>query len=429
MIGNLPMNIEKVNKTAIFALTEKGSLLALKLAKMLEDSFNEETINVFIPKRLKNKTMDLNYELNNAKFFKKHYFNNWQETFTGAFRNYKNIICIMAAGIVVRTMAPCLDSKLNDPAVVVVDEKGEYAISLLSGHVGGANKLAKIVASKLGGQAVITTATDVNKKPAVDMLAVKIDATLKPIGLLKVFNRFLAEGKEVFVTSPFPIKPEVTEGFTWQNWTDSFIEKPGAVSVTDTNSKVSIPDSYKETCSTVIISPYIYDLSDTNINDTVKNNADIKRFSPYVMQLLPKNLVVGIGCRRGVLLEDVESAYNYVLDEFKINGSCIKCLATIDFKGEEGALRLLSKKLQIPLITVTKQEINTLEGTFEPSSWVQKTIGVGGVCEPAARIAAKRGITIVPKQKIGQVTISVAMERSWWLDLDRETEIFLHPRL
>ncbi len=370
------MNIERENnKLAIFAVTKKGSLLAVKLADLIG-----EKVVAYIPKRLE--TLKLN-----CKKAKLHYFDNWQEAFQNAFKEYPGLICIMATGIVVRTMAPLLVSKREDPAVVVVDEKGAYAISLLSGHVGGANKLAIDVALRLGGRPVITTATDVNKKPAIDMLALHIEAEIEPLEHVKLFNRLLVEDEDVLMLSPLPITDAIKDGFVWENWPRDFkeIDKP-----------------------TVIISPYKHEI---NMLDSH-------------VQLLPKNLVVGIGCRKGVSLKDVETAYESVLEKFKIDHRCVKKLATIDFKGEEQALKLLSKKLTIPLVTVTKVQIDALEGTYEPSQWVEQKIGVGGVCEPAARIAANMGITIVPKQKVGPVTISVAVERSWWLDLDQGIETF-----
>lgn len=419
------MSTGRENKsTAILALTEKGAALAVTLAGRLageagsSNNSNGYTgagtgmtgmtgnIDVYLPCRLENRLAS------HKQPAKVCFFANWRESFARVFRNYGYIICIMAAGIVVRTMAPYLDSKLSDPAVVVVDEKGEFAVSLLSGHLGGANELARLAAFKLGGQPVITTATDVNQKMAVDLLAGRLNADFRPVERLKFFNRRLAEGQEVLVTSPLPVKAAAVKGFTWRAWTGGRTGGDlGCVTgcVTGCTDNMAAEPGAGGT-AVVVISPYRHDFPDT-----------ARGGGAGVMQLLPRNLTVGIGCRRGVSLEDADKAFHHVLDEFKIVPSCVRCLATIDFKGEEAALRLLSEQLKVPLKTVTKQEINALEGTFEPSGWVQKKIGVGGVCEPAARIAAGMGITVVPKQKAGPVTISVAMEKSWWLDWDRET--------
>ncbi|KUO49753.1 MAG: hypothetical protein APF76_00455 [Desulfitibacter sp. BRH_c19] len=361
------------NCTAILCLTEKGAQLATRLGEILDGNSV-----LYIPKRLK----DLN-----CRDYEKQisYFENWQEMFSGVFSSYSKIICIMATGIVVRSLSPLINSKYSDPAVVVVDEKGAFAISLLSGHVGGANSLAKEVASKLSGQVVITTATDVREKPAVDVLAAELNGLALPRENVKLFNRLLVEDKTVYLSSPFPVVPTIKQGFVWRQW-PNYIEPA------------------------ILISPYVQE---------VKSK---KQEAMDVLQILPRNLVVGIGCRKGVTLEDVTTALMETLNKYSFDERCIKSLATIDFKGEEEALKLLSKKMQVPLNTVTKDEINSLEGTFDPSDWVTKQIGVGGVCEPAAKLVAKKGLTIVPKQKVGPVTISMAVEKSWWLDLDQEIE-------
>ncbi len=370
------MNTEKENNsTAILCLTEQGAELATRLGESLD-----RNAILYIPKRL---------ESLNTKGYKKQikYFENWQEMFSGVFSSYSRIICIMATGIVVRSLSPLLNSKYSDPAVVVVDEKGAFAISLLSGHVGGANTLAKEVADKLSGQAVITTATDVREKPAVDVLAAELTGVALPRENVKLFNRLLVENKTVYMSSPFPLVSTIKQGFVWREWSNDV--EP-----------------------VVLISPYVQEAGGER----------------QVLQILPRNLVVGVGCRKGVTLEEVTTALRETLNKYSIDERCIKTLATIDFKGEEEALQLLSKKMQVPLITVTKEEINTLEGTFDPSEWVKKQIGVGGVCEPAAKLVAKKGLTIVPKQKVGPVTISVAVEKSWWLGLDQETEISWHQQ-
>ncbi|HZK18140.1 MAG TPA: cobalamin biosynthesis protein [Clostridia bacterium] len=375
MTRNLPMNTERATrKTAILALTEQGSRLSLIVAGKLK---GKRITDVYLPQRFEGWVADCP-QLKDIKFFR-----NWRKLFAFVFGNYDELICVMATGIVVRSAAGHLRNKFDDPAVVVLDEEGKYAISLLSGHIGGANDLARYVAAKLCGQAVITTATDVNRKPAVDLLAAKLDAVIRPIDRLKIFNRALAEGKELMVTSPFPIKNGVIKGFKWLEWSD-----------------LSYFGDYLVVIGPVRLGPN-YTKGDGNAG---------------VIQLLPKNLVVGVGCRKGVSPVDVSKAYGCVLEQFQIPPICVKSLATIDFKKEEKALRLLSEKLKIPLKTVSRREIAGLEGTYESSRWVQKKIGVGGVCEPAARLVAKMGTTIVPKQKVGPVTISVAMEKSWWLD-------------
>ncbi|KUG05465.1 cobalamin biosynthesis protein cbig [hydrocarbon metagenome] len=357
---------------SILCLTSKGAELAVRIGKDMEGC------RLYIPMRLK-----CSCSIKSVTYFK-----DWQETFREAFENSSQLICIMATGIVVRSLASLLVSKVSDPAVVVMDEDGSYVISLLSGHIGGANRLAQEIALKTGGRAVITTATDVAKKRAVDLLAMEIDAVLEPFSSLKHINRALAEDGEVNIYSPWPLIPGIKEGFTWQEWPE--LDEQGAEFLQPA----------------VIISWKQYNLKNLEL-----------------IQLRPRNLVVGIGCRKGVSLAELEKAINEVIHGYSLDRNCVKCLATIDLKAEEKAIKDLAEKDKVPLITFSKKEIAALDGTFEPSVWVQDKIGVGGVCEPAARLGANLGITLVPKQKIGPVSISVAMERSWWWDWDRVKEI------
>jgi len=385
------MNIEnQSNNLAILSLTEKGVELAIKLAGLMENS------TVYIPERLK-------FTRVNSPVVHMNYFNEWQETFSEAFNNYSRLVCIMAAGIVVRSLSPLIRSKFSDPAVIVVDEKGHYAISLLSGHIGGANRLAEEVAAKLHGEAVITTATDVCGKPAVDVLATWLNARLEPVKNLKVINRLLAEDKQVNLYSPLFLDKSVKDGFKWCGW--PFMKDNHESQSKFVGLNRCQEDKFQEPA--VIVSTQKIDMDS----------------SCKYIQIKPKNLVIGIGCRKGVALQEVCRAFNKVMQEFYLHEKCVKTLATINIKSEEEAIKQFARKLDIPLLTFTKTEINTLDGTYESSEWVRKNIGVGGVCEPVARLAARGGITIVPKQKIGPVTISVAVEKSWWWDLDLETQI------
>ena len=364
---------------AILCLTRNGARQGHKLAARMPGS------HLFLPDRLRKESE----AGSQAKFF-----DDFAACFSRVFRNYAGMICIMASGIVVRSLGGLMTSKYKDPAVVVVDEKGRYAISLLSGHQGGANSLAKMAAAYLGGQAVITTATDVNGKPAVDMMARDIDALIKPPGNIKLINRALAEGETVYLYSPWPLNPEWGQGFVSRPWRNA----TGGLNGIETD-RIQAP-------AVVLDCRYS------------------PRNSDELIFLLPRNLHLGIGCRKGVDYEQLKLAVRTVLDVFCIDKGCIVSLASIDIKAREAALLRLARELQLPLRLFAREELAVLEGSFEGSEWVKQNIGVDGVCEPAARLAAKTGTTIVPKQKIGPVTISVAMEKSWWWDWDQEIRIF-----
>jgi cobalt-precorrin 5A hydrolase len=369
---------------AVLCLTRQACELGIELTAAMGEC------TLYLPQRLKNEALP-------SKDIR--YFDNWATMFSQVFSSYSKLVCIMAAGIVVRSLASRLDSKYLDPAVVVVDEKGQYAISLLSGHIGGANQLAVEVARLLGGEAVITTATDVQGKTAADLIAMEIDAVIEPPENLKIINRNLAEEQKVYLYSPWPLIGALKSGFSWQDWP------------ADQQAKDDILGAASETDMDVFLDPAVI-ISHHRKHTVAKSG---------VLWLKPRNLAVGIGCRKGVSYSDLSSAIDEVLHKYNIDERCIKHLASIDFKVDEPAINLLAEELNIPFLTFGQGDILTLAGTYQESAWVEEITGVGGVCEPAARLASRQGITVVPKQKIGPITISIAMEKSWWLDWDRET--------
>ncbi|QGU00249.1 Cobalt-precorrin 5A hydrolase [Candidatus Syntrophocurvum alkaliphilum] len=349
-------------------MSEKGANLGFQIAQELENA------DIYLPNRLKLIYRELD---NSTKFF-----HEFKETFSQAFKSSTALICIMASGIVVRHLAPIIESKQKDPAILVIDEKGEHIISLLSGHIGGANHLAEEIAKLIGGQAIITTSSDVHKKPALDVLGVEMDAFIEPMSFIKKFSRYLIEDETVYIYSPWDIAKNLKKDFTWQNWS---IE----------NEKIKEP--------AVIVSPYIFESK-----------------SDEILLVKPRNLIVGIGFRKGLSAEEIHDAIESVFYNFNLDLKCIKALSSIDFKTEEQGLRSAANFLNVPLMSVSKEEIALLDGSYEASKRVKNEIGVGGVCEPAAKISAGQGIIVVPKQKMEKVTISIAMEKSWWWDWDPE---------
>jgi cobalt-precorrin 5A hydrolase len=167
----------------ILALTPKGAALAHRLARGLKGA------QCWLPEVLAEEPGDLT-------------FPRLADAFREAFEQRYNLVCVMAAGIVVRSMAPYLKGKDTDPAVVVVDEAGQFAISLLSGHLGGANELARRVATVLEGTAVITTATDVHRLPALDLLAVEHGLTIENLAGVRLIHMALLAGRPVRLVDP-----------------------------------------------------------------------------------------------------------------------------------------------------------------------------------------------------------------------------------
>ncbi len=238
------------------------------------------------------------------------------------------LVFVGAAGIAVRGIAPFVKSKLSDPAVLVVDEQGQYVIPILSGHVGGANAFARTLAREIGAFPVITTATDGTDVFSVDTYARQQHMAIVEKDEIKHLSGALLAGEPIGALTPecgFLITPD----------------------------PVSTPFS-------------------------------------HTLHLVPQDLVVGIGCRRGV---SAEQLYQWVSDRFcEKHWSLyrIRAIASIDVKREEEGLCLLAKRLQVPFLTYPAEELLKQQGDFQGSGFVKDTVGVENVCERSALCAAVR---------------------------------------
>ena len=253
-----------------------------------------------------------------------------------AWESYDALVFIGAAGIAVRAIAPYVDNKAEDRAVVVVDEKGDFAIPILSGHIGGANALAKQIAAATDGTAVITTATDINNKFSVDTFAVKNNLHIGDTKLIKEISSRVIDGEKIGLYSDCKLK----------NIPDIFTD----------NAEVGICISHEHK----------------------------KPFS-VTLNLIPKNLVLGIGCKRNC--ETVEESILEFLKTNNIDIHSIKAVSTIDIKNDEKGIAGFCKKYSLPLLTFTADELRDTKGEFTSSEFVQKTVGVDNVCERAVCVA------------------------------------------
>lgn len=272
---------------------------------------------------------------------------------------YSKLVFICACGIAVRTIAPFVKNKKEDFAVVVCDEDGKFAISLLSGHLGGANELAENVAEILGGQAVITTATDVNSIIAIDNYAKENSLEIDSMKMAKEVSAQLLNGEKVSFKSDF--NNEIPKDFV------------------QTVEKIGVYVTYKT------IEPF---------ENTLK--------------LYKKSLVVGIGCKKDTPVENVESFLRTVFEENSLSEKAILKIGTIDIKKNEKAIVELSKKYNVKLEIFDKKTLNSQKGEFSHSDFVFRTVGTDCVCERA--VVAGGGKLIVKKQSCNGVTIAVGVE-------------------
>lgn len=295
------------------------------------------------------------------------------------FDQVDGLIYIGAAGIAVRAIAPWLKDKLTDPAVVVVDEGGHYAVSLLSGHVGGANRLAKQTAEILGAEAVITTASDVQKKTAVDVWAAEHRLTVSDRKLAKMAAAAVLDGEPVGCYSDYPLAIPVPEGCT-----------------------------KGEFCR---INLWITAKRQPDENSMVAwfQDEDKAGEAGGILRLIPKVLTVGIGCRRGVTKEQIEQVLQHVLEQHNLDPAAVMGFASIDRKKQEEGICRLSEQWKVPFETFSAEELEQAEGTFSESEFVRQTVGIGNVCERAALLGAGAGSRLVAaKQAENGVTIAVA---------------------
>jgi cobalt-precorrin 5A hydrolase len=276
----------------------------------------------------------------------------------------------MATGIVVRVIADHINHKTTDPAVVVVDDASRFAISLLSGHIGGANELAITVSNIINGIPVITTATDVNHLPAIDIIAKKNNLIIENTNFIKTVNMGFLKKQKFFFHDPYNIiKSQIPEIFL-----EDYEKK--------NNNKTAIIVDYK-------------------IHDCSKNT----------LYLRPQMLSVGIGCNRGTPKDEIKIFLEQICQSQKISLLSIKNLATIDIKKDEKGIIELGTELNIPIIFYTKEELNSVVSIENPSVYAKKYTGARSVCEASAILASNQGALILAKKKTPNVTIAIAREK------------------
>lgn len=284
-----------------------------------------------------------------------------------AWAKHEALIFIGAAGIAVRMIAPHVVDKRFDPGVVVMDIQGKFAIALCSGHLGGANELARLIGEGIGAIPVVTTGTDVNETLAPDVLAKQLGADVENWDALKVVSGALVDGKRVGVLADVPVD------------VDRYVTK-------NVHRTLSL------------------DGFDAGIGVTER----VLQTATPTIWLRPKVLVVGIGCNSGTSEAEIAREVDAVLGEAALSPRSIRELATIDLKKDEPGLVAFASARGLPLRAFAARTINEEAPPFERSETVFRHVGVYGVSEPAAMLAAGATSCLVTKQKRGNVTIAVA---------------------
>ncbi|MGB3209984.1 MAG: cobalamin biosynthesis protein [Desulforhopalus sp.] len=319
-------------KIGIIAITRGGRELAAKLCSLLDD----------------------------ASILEKEHGQKVADTIAANWRRYDGLICIMAAGIVVRAIAPLLTDKLTDPCVIVVDEKGRHAISLLSGHIGGGNTLAGKVAGLTGGTPVITTASDTLELVALDLWARE--------------QQLLAPSREALTTL------------------STRLVNQGNLSLFADVAVASLPTG-------------LLQVGDVQSADFIVSHLTV--FDHICPVFRPRNLVVGIGCNRGTPVKEFENAMNELFNDLQLSRASIRNLASIDRKNDEVGLLQFAEDNCWRIDFFDSNTINTLT-SLEISFAALKAVGAIGVAEPASLLSAQSNHLLSRKRKWKNVTMAVA---------------------
>ena len=279
-----------------------------------------------------------------------------------SFAQSELMVFVGSCGIAVRKIAPFVHDKRTDPAVVCVDELGTFVIPLLSGHIGGANALARRIAESLHATPVITTATDINRKFSVDTWATENGCVISSMKLAKSVSAAILEG-DIPIKSDFPVVGSLPNGVI-----------PG----------------------------------ETGQLGIYLTSTDKEPFE-HTLRLIPRRLHLGIGCRRGTEKEAIQAAVEQVFQAHHLDFRAVKSAASIDLKKDEEGLLSFCREQKIPIRFYTAEELKTVSGDFTPSAFVQSITGVDNVCERSALMGAEK--LIVRKTACHGVTVAVATEK------------------
>jgi cobalt-precorrin 5A hydrolase len=303
-----------------------------------------------------------------------------------AWGSYDGLVYHVSLGAVVRTIAPFLKGKDVDPAVVTVDDGKRFAISVLSGHVGGANELTEQVAAALGAAPVVTTASDARATLAVDILGRELGwiledkANVTPVSAAVVNEKPVALvqecGQKNWWTRPTPLPANIHVFGSVGEALKSGRKFEGWLVISDRSTEALMTDLGGVWSRTVVYRP--------------------------------RTLHLGMGCDAGADFDEVLGLVLGSLLEAGLSAKCVAALASIDIKAKEECLFQLAEKLGAPQVFFTRDELNTLKPKSALNPLVMKYTGALGVCEPAAMLSAGTGDLVMLKHKSKRATLAVA---------------------
>ena len=301
------------------------------------------------------------------------------------FRSYEGVILFFSLGAAVRLIAPLLQDKRTDPAVIVIDERGEHVISMLSGHLGGANRLTLEIAGLLGSHPVITTASDVQGTFAVDLLGREYGWRADSFTSMKGVSAALVNGE------PVAFVQESGE----RSWLPPGAILPAHVRVFANRDELQLPAGGISFSAAIVVS------------DRLLDEPEESALPECCVVYRPRSLVLGLGCNRGTPAEELEAMVLRTLAELRLSLYSVRNVATAGIKGDEAGLLALCAKYGWELVLYSPEQLNTIVPDH-PSEAVFRATGAYGVCEPAALLSSGADSLLLCKQKSGNATIAVA---------------------
>ena len=337
-------------RVAIFALTRRAGLKGAEIASGLADSV------LFLPEKYADSVPQLRVQTFGSGRF--------GETLSGNWHSFDAFIFIMAAGIAVRHTAELCKDKKSDPAVVVCDEKGDYAISLLSGHLGGGNALARDVARITGGKPVITTASDVWNLPAFDVFAAEHHCVIENPEQLTAVAAAVVNGESISVEM-----------------------------------------------SKTLFEAALAQYSCVTLRKERNDGTILVQAGTAELRLRQPRFALGIGCRKGVSAKRIDEAVNEILEKYGFGPEDLSAIASAEVKREEAGLLEWAGKMNLPLHFFPAEQLNGVE-VPNPSEAAWNNLGIRSVSEASALLAAGgKGRLYVEKQRCGEVTVAIAGEK------------------
>ena len=378
---------DTVSDTAIVALSRSGSRLAQDLRRRLPGNPRLYLDRRFAPTDPAAADMRL-------------YDRPLRPVLQRLFTENRRLILFMSVGVAVRLLAPVMRHKHTDPAVVCVDDAGRFAVSLLSGHIGGGDALTNEVAAILGATPVITSASHALDTLAVDLLGLdfgwKIEAaneTITRVSAAVVNGEPVGVYQDAGQRNWWPANQPWPANLTVYPTLEALSQSPSAAYLVITDRWLPAPE------------PGVIE-RDLEVGQGTQRPRNMVVYRP-------RTLVAGIGCRRDVCLDYLFEFVGNTFHRFGLWEDSIAAIATADLKADEPGILELAAEYGVPALTYSAEQLNQVfadlpNAGLNKSEAAHRLLGLWGVAEPAALLAAGSQELVLPRQKTDRATLAVA---------------------